>query len=186
MNVEITMGQQMLANSISQTCFIGTDPTSTMAAICVSARAGDEDGRLSAGGVQARWIPREEWTIESQPQSEENIINGDEDMGMTALPAAAWRGEKDEDGEYGEPRDVIEALNKGSAVSAKWYQPSSSSAYEKAPRYEAGMEVVAYGAGLGAEEDSWNVSQQCMTATLTGASTLIAGAALAFGAVAMF
>ena len=54
------------------------------------------------------------------------------------------------------------------------------------PRYEAKDKVTAYANLLGADENSYNNSKECLTATLTGASTLVAGAAIAFGAAALF
>ena len=70
-------------------------------------------------------------------------------------------------------------------VSGKWYQPSASKSYINAPRYSAGDVIQSYAGGLEAEEESWNKLTPCMKATLAGASNLIAGAALAFGAVAL-
>jgi len=54
------------------------------------------------------------------------------------------------------------------------------------PRYESKDKVTAYANLLGADENSYNNSKECLTATLTGASTLVAGAAIAFGAAALF
>jgi len=45
--------------------------------------------------------------------------------------------------------------------------------------------IQSFASGLGAEEESWNASVPCMKATLTGASSLIAGAAIAFGVASL-
>ena len=48
------------------------------------------------------------------------------------------------------------------------------------------MTVTASANGLGAEAESWDRSLPCMGGTLAGASSLAAGAAIAFGAASLF
>ena len=156
------------------------------AAICFQAKAGDEDGRLLAGGVSARWIRGDAFNPEGNAQDLPEVqgtIGASENW--SSKPSAAWRGAKQDDGTYNEGNDVLDALNKGMKVSGKWYQPSASKSYINAPRYSAGDVIQSYAGGLEAEEESWNKLTPCMKATLAGASNLIAGAAIAFGAVAL-
>jgi hypothetical protein len=187
MRITMTMGQQALANSVSQTCFtLVSMKANDRAAMCFQAKAGDEDGRLLAGGVSARWIAAESFNTEGIEQAIDNQGTIGKTEGFRSSPASAWRGQKLGDGTYDEPKDVISALNKGAMVSATWYQPSMSNRYVNVPRYNAGDIVQAYASGLGSDEESWNKFSPCMKATLTGASNLIAGAAIAFGAASLF
>ena len=126
MSVTMTMGQQALANSISQTCFNSVKDGATKAAICFQAKAGDEDGMLAAGGVSARWIAASNFKAEGNPQQAENQgVIGDKE-GFSSSPAAAWRGAKNDKGTYEGGSSVKGGLNMGAKVSAKWYQPSAS------------------------------------------------------------
>ncbi len=50
-------------------------------------------------------------------------------------------------------------------------------------RFQAGETVSAY--ACGPDADSMKTNKKCMTAVLTGANALIAGAAIAFGAAAL-
>merc|ERR1719181_2678961 len=106
------------------------------AAICFQAKAGDEDGRLLAGGVSARWIRGDAFNPEGNAQDLPEVqgtIGASENW--SSAPTAAWRGAKQDDGTYNEGNDVLDALNKGMKVSGKWYQPSASKSYINAPRY---------------------------------------------------
>jgi hypothetical protein len=58
--------------------------------------------------------------------------------------------------------------------------------YVNTPRYNSGDTVQAFASGLAAEEESWNKFTPCMKATLTGANSLLAGAAIAFGTASLF
>ena len=176
----------MLADSVAQTCFKNAGVTKR-AAICFQAKAGDEDGRLVANGVTARWIKADAFNVEGIPQDipdSQGTIGSDE--GFKATPKDAWRGAKNEDGTFEDAKDVLNALDKGAKVSATWYQPSMSKNYVNTPRYNSGDTVQAFASGLAAEEESWSKFTPCMKATLTGANSLLAGAAIAFGTASLF
>ena len=69
MRVTMTMGQQALANSVSQTCFkLISMKENDRAGLCFQAKAGDEDGMLAAGGVSARWIAASAFKAEGNSQ----------------------------------------------------------------------------------------------------------------------
>ena len=82
--------------------------------------------------------------------------------------------------------EIEQGLDAGSFISAKWYQPASADAYSGLPRFQTGDKVTASANGLGAEAESWDTSLPCMGGTLTGASTLIAGAAITLATVCLF
>ena len=82
--------------------------------------------------------------------------------------------------------ELEEGLNGGSSISAAWFQPKQAKAYSGLFRFEPEMTVTASANGLGAEAESWDKSLPCKGGTLAGASTLLAGAVIAFGAVSLF
>lgn len=61
----------------------------------------------------------------------------------------------------------------------------ASSRYINVPRYTAGEEIQAYSQGLGASDVSWGVQSPCLKVKLNSANTLLAGAAIAVGALAL-
>ena len=102
-----------------------------------------------------------------------------------AAPAPAADAAEDADApEAIEGQQLADGLNTGASFSVVYYQPKSAKTYAGLWRFNAKDEVTGYAGGVDA--DTKNNSKKCMTATLTGASTLIAGAAIAFGAAALF
>jgi len=189
LEMTMTLGQQMLANSLAGICMVTVGKTK--AAVCMQAKAGDEDGRLAANGIRARWIAAASYNEWGNPQTGDKLDSTSawldpKQQGLSVSPKASWLGTLQEDGTFSEPQAVVEALNKGEKFSARWFQPGSSKRYLNVPRYEKGDKVTAYANMLGADENSWNNSKECLTAKLSGAHTIAAGAAIAFGAAALF
>ena len=81
--------------------------------------------------------------------------------------------------------EVPQGLDAGAKISATWYQPKSAKTYSGLPRFQAKDTVTASANGLGAEAESWDKSLPCLGATLSGASTLLAGAVISFGLAAL-
>jgi len=71
LEMTMTLGQQMLANSLAGICMVTVDKSK--AAVCMQAKAGDEDGRLAANGVRARWISASAYNEWGNPQTGEKI-----------------------------------------------------------------------------------------------------------------
>jgi len=79
----------MLADSIPGICFKSTEDEKK-AAICIQAKAGDEDGKLSAGGVKVRWIEAGKFKEAGNPQemsTESSWLNLKE-QGLKTWPEA--------------------------------------------------------------------------------------------------
>merc|ERR1711865_1226643 len=91
--------------------------------------------------------------------------------------------ENEETPEAPEGEDLEGGLAAGASFSVTFYKPKKAATYAGLWRFEAGMMVSGYAMGNG---DSANMNKKCMDATLTGASALVAGAAIAFGAAALF
>lgn len=64
-----------------------------------------------------------------------------------------------------------------------YFQPKEAKAYAGLWRFNAKDSVTGYACGPTAED---KIMKACMTAELTGASALVAGAAIAFGAASLF
>jgi len=76
---------------------------------------------------------------------------------------------------------VEAALAKDAILSVSYFQPKEAKAYAGLWRFNAKDSVTGY-----AFSPTDKTNKKCMTAELTGASALVAGAAIAFGAAALF
>lgn len=104
----------MLAESIPGTCFKSTEEKGK-AALCIQAKAGDEDGKLAAEGVRVRWISADKFKEEGNPQeiSEVGSWLNFKEQGLRTWPEAQSTGVKNEDTGEMEKKAVFEGLGKG-------------------------------------------------------------------------
>jgi len=103
--------------------------------------------------------------------------------GVNNAPApAAKEGEEAPEAKEGE--QLAGGLKEGAAFSVVYYQPKMAKSYAGLWRFNAKDSVTGY--ACGPDADTMKTNKKCMTAELTGASALVAGATIAFGAAALF
>merc|ERR1711957_127184 len=168
LTLTVTAGAPVATEGNAGMCING-EGTGT---VCVVATAGDEDGTIAANGLAAKMMAAGSFKPEADNAADT----------MVDLPADA--AEDAEAPEAIEGQQLADGLNTGAAFSVVYYQPKSAKTYAGLWRFNAKDEVTGY--ACGPDADTMKTNKKCMTATLTGASTLIAGAAIAFGAAALF
>ena len=189
LTLTVTAGAPVATEGDAGMCING-EGTGT---VCVVATAGDEDGTIAANGLAAKMMAAGSFKPEADNEADTMVdlpagaaaVMAPASVMNQAAPAPAADAAEDADApEAIEGQQLADGLNTGAAFSVVYYQPKSAKTYAGLWRFNAKDEVTGY--ACGPDADTMTQNKKCMTATLTGASTLIAGAAIAFGAAALF
>jgi len=189
LTMTVTAGAPVATEGNAGMCINGGE-TGT---VCVMATAGDEDGTIAANGLACKMFAAGAFKPEAEndPATAVDLPAGAwaqmAPAGVNNAPAPAKAADAAEDAEEPQPiegQHLADGLNTGASFSVVYYQPKDAKTYAGLWRFNAKDEVTGY--ACGPDADTMKTNKKCMTATLTGASTLIAGAAIAFGAAALF
>ena len=175
MKIETTLGASMDASAETSACLQSEGGN----AVCHGAYAGDDEGQLATMG--AAWIAAADWNIEGMPLTVANAVTA-EAHGAVSSPVKA-KADEDSDAVYPDA-----AVASGAVISTMWYQPKAAKVYAGLPRFEAGAKINAFASfGEGVDKDGSTVwpKTACGEFELTGASAIVAGAAVAFSVVAL-
>jgi len=188
MTMTVTAGDNVVSEGNAGMCIAGEGT----GAVCVMANAAYDDGVMAANSLKAKMAAAGTFTAEGD---NEQSIFVDLPVGAWAqvAPAGVNNGvapaatpeqiENEETPEAPEGQDLEGGLALGAQFSATYYQPKMAAAYAGLWRFQAGEMVSGY--ACGPDADSMKTNKKCMSAVLTGANALIAGAAVAFGAAAL-
>jgi hypothetical protein len=191
LTMAVTVGGAVATEGAAGMCIMGE----ATGAVCVGALAGDEDETMAANGLKSKMYAAGTF----KPEADNDAA------AMVDLPAGAWAvlapagvnnakavpaaepKEGEEAEEAAEPKEgeqLAGGLKEGAVFSVVYYQPKMAKTYAGLWRFNAKDSVTGYAHGPTA--DDMKTNKKCMTAELTGASALVAGAAIAFGAAALF
>jgi hypothetical protein len=187
--IAVTAGADVFEEGNIGSCIAGEGT----GAACVMANGGDEPATMAANSLVSRMFAAGTFVME-----------GDNDLTKAvALPAGAAavlapagvnngvapeatpeQIENEEAPEAPEGEQLYDGLKTGATFSVTYYQPKGAATYAGLWRFQAGETVMGFQRGPDAE--TANTFKKCETAILTGANAIVAGAAIAFGAAALF
>merc|ERR1719486_166809 len=189
LTLTVTAGDNVVSEGNAGMCIAGEGT----GAVCAMATAAYDDGVMAANSLKAKMAAA--GTFKPASENDKAIwVDLPAGASATLAPAGVNNGvapaptpeqvENDEVPEAPEGQDLEGGLAKDASFSVTYYQPKPAAAYAGLWRFQAG-EMVS-GHACGPDADTMNQFKTCMTAALTGAHSLIAGAAVAFGAAALF
>ena len=176
MQIETTLGAALDAGAETSACV--QHPAGVV--VCAGAYGADDEGQLANYG--AGWINAADWNEAGMLLTVFNPFTA-ENVAIASTPVKAPVAEGDD------PTYPENAAAAGAKLSSTWYQPKGAETYAGVPRFDKGMVVKTFASfGEGVENaDGATVwpKTACGEYTLMGASTILAGAAVAFSAAAL-
>ena len=187
--ISVTAGDNVVGEGNAAMCIAGAGT----GAVCVSATAGGDDGVMAADGLKSMMSAAGTW-VPAGDNAPENFVALPAGAAAVLTPAGVNKGvapaatpeqiKNEETPKAPEGAALEGGLAAGASFSVSYYQPKGAKTYAGLWRFQAGEMVSGYACGPDAATK--NTNKKCMDATLTGASTLVAGAAIAFGAAALY
>ena len=187
--ITVTAGADVASEGNIGSCIAGA----ATGAACVMANGGDEDGTMAANTLVSRMFAAGTFVMEGEVDLA-GAVALPEGAAAVVAPAGVNNGvapeatpeqiENEETPEAPQGQQLEGGLATGASFSVTYYQPKGAATYAGLWRFQAGETVTGFQRGPDAE--TAKTFKKCATAILTGANTIVAGAAVAFGAAALF